>query len=230
MRARWPCWRAALKPLGFTCHRLRFEEDGTAPVENLYARIGTQGAEFLLRRAHRRGAAGRRQAVAARSVRRGDRERHALRPRRGRHEIGDRLLRAAAARYLATGKPYGSISLLITGDEEGPANVNGTKKMLDWLKERGETIDHCIVGEPTATARAGDTLKIGRRGSMNVRLTVTGTQGHVAYPHQANNPIPAMAELVTRLSSHGSSTTVPSISILRLWLSRPSMSAIRRPM
>jgi succinyl-diaminopimelate desuccinylase len=104
---------------------------------------------------------------------------------------------AAAAEH---GKPKGSISLLITGDEEGPTNVNGTKKMLAWLKEHGEQIDHCVVGEPTSTATSGDVLKIGRRGSMTVRVTVTGTQGHVGYPQQANNPIPALAELVTRLA------------------------------
>ena len=100
---------------------------------------------------------------------------------------------AAAARH---GTPAGSISLLITGDEEGPS-INGTKKLLGWLHEHGERIDHCIVGEPTATAASGDVLKIGRRGTMNVRLKATGIQGHVAYPRQANNPIPALAELVT---------------------------------
>ncbi|HEY1709374.1 MAG TPA: succinyl-diaminopimelate desuccinylase, partial [Rhizomicrobium sp.] len=103
---------------------------------------------------------------------------------------------AAAARH---GKPDGSISLLITGDEEGPS-VNGTKKLLGWLDEHGETVDHCIVGEPTATAASGDVLKIGRRGTMNVVLKAIGTQGHVAYPKQANNPIPAMAEMVSRLA------------------------------
>jgi succinyl-diaminopimelate desuccinylase len=108
---------------------------------------------------------------------------------------------SAAARYLAANKLKGSISLLITGDEEGPA-INGTPKMLGWLKERGETIDHCIVGEPTATAHAGDTLKIGRRGSITATVTMRGLQGHVGYPHRARNPIPAMSALVTRLSSH----------------------------
>jgi succinyl-diaminopimelate desuccinylase len=106
---------------------------------------------------------------------------------------------AAAARHLEKGPLKGSISLLITGDEEGPA-INGTAKMLGWLKERGEKIDHCVVGEPTSTARAGDTLKIGRRGSINFFLTVKGVQGHVGYPHKANNPIPALARLVTVLT------------------------------
>jgi succinyl-diaminopimelate desuccinylase len=108
---------------------------------------------------------------------------------------------AAAARYLASGKPFGSISLLITGDEEGPTNVNGTKKVLAWLKENSERLSHCVVGEPTSTAVTGDVLKIGRRGTMNVRITVSGTQGHAAYPSKANNPITAMADLVTRLAN-----------------------------
>ena len=109
---------------------------------------------------------------------------------------------AAAARYLADGKPKGSISLLITGDEEGPA-INGTPKMLDWLKEHGETLDHCIVGEPTATARAGDTIKIGRRGSMNTRRDGARRAGPCRpIRSSALNPIPALAALVTRLSSH----------------------------
>src|SRR3569833_3037147 len=108
---------------------------------------------------------------------------------------------AAASRFIGAGKPYGSISLLITGDEEGPTNINGTKRRLAWLKYQGEKLSHCIVGEPTATAATGDVLKIGRRGTMNARLTVTGTQGHAAYPQKANNPIPAMAELVSRLAN-----------------------------
>src|SRR6185503_1264546 len=92
---------------------------------------------------------------------------------------------AAAGRHLEKGVLKGSISLLITGDEEGPA-INGTAKVLGWLKERGEKIDHCVVGEPTSTAKAGDTLKIGRRGSINCQVVVKGVQGHVGYPHKAN--------------------------------------------
>ncbi|HKD46491.1 MAG TPA: succinyl-diaminopimelate desuccinylase, partial [Rhizomicrobium sp.] len=92
-------------------------------------------------------------------------------------------------------------SLLITGDEEGAA-INGTAKVMKWLETRGERIDHCVVGEPTSVARAGDTLKIGRRGSINFQVMVTGVQGHVGYPQKATNPIPALAELVTQLSAH----------------------------
>ena len=89
---------------------------------------------------------------------------------------------------------------MITGDEEGVA-VNGTVKVLDWMKKNGETIDDCLVGEPTSGARVGDTIKIGRRGSMNVRLTVKGIQGHVAYPKLALNPFPIMSALIARLSA-----------------------------
>jgi len=188
---------AALKSLSFVCHRLRFEQDGTPPIDNLYARIGTGGPHFCFAGhsdvvppgegwAHDpfaavisdgvlfgRGAADMKSAVAA--------------------------FVAAAGRHLEKGVLKGSISLLITGDEEGPA-INGTAKVLGWLKERGEKIDHCVVGEPTSTAKAGDTLKIGRRGSINFQVVVKGVQGHVGYPHKANNPIPALARLVTALA------------------------------
>jgi succinyl-diaminopimelate desuccinylase len=108
---------------------------------------------------------------------------------------------AAAAHHVADfGVPKGSISLLITGDEEGPS-INGTQAVLEWLKAKGERLDHCLVGEPTAAARAGDTIKIGRRGSMQINLAVRGVQGHTAYPQNALNPIPILAELVTRLAA-----------------------------
>jgi len=191
----------ALMPLGFVCTRLRFQAEGTAPVENLYARIGTQGPNFCF--------AGHTDVVPP-----GD-------PKLWKHDPFAAVIEggtlygrgavdmktavacfaAAAARFIASGKPYGSISLLITGDEEGPTNINGTKRVLEWLAEQGERLDHCIVGEPTATAETGDVLKIGRRGTMNVKLTVTGTQGHAAYPAKANNPIPAIAELIGALAN-----------------------------
>jgi succinyl-diaminopimelate desuccinylase len=191
---------AALKPLGFACHRLHFEDEDAPAVENLYARIGTQGPNFCF--------AGHTDVVPP-----GDAKLWKHNPfgaviaggtlyGRGAVDMKSAVacFAAAASRYLAVGKPFGSISLLITGDEEGPTNVNGTRKMLAWLKENSEHLSHCIVGEPTATAVTGDVLKIGRRGTMNVRLTVTGTQGHTAYPRQASNPIPALAELVSRLA------------------------------
>lgn len=189
-----------LKPLGFACHRLRFQEDASPAVENLYARIGTQGPNFCF--------AGHTDVVPP-----GDAKLWRHDPFGAVIENGTLYGRGAvdmksavacfataASRFIGAGKPYGSISLLITGDEEGPTNVNGTRRMLVWLKEQGEKLSHCIVGEPTATAATGDVLKIGRRGTMNARLTVTGTQGHAAYPQRANNPIPALAELVSRLA------------------------------
>jgi succinyl-diaminopimelate desuccinylase len=192
---------AALTPLGFTCHRLRFEQDGTPPIDNLYARIGTEGPNFCF--------AGHTDVVPP-----GDKALWRHDPFAGEIRDGTLFGRGAvdmksaiaafahaAERHLAGGAPKGSISLLITGDEEGPA-INGTTKVLDWLKARGETLSHCIVGEPTATARAGDTLKFGRRGSLTTRAAVRGVQGHVGYPAKARNPIPAMAAFVQRLSSH----------------------------
>jgi succinyl-diaminopimelate desuccinylase len=106
---------------------------------------------------------------------------------------------AAASRHLAKGPLKGSIALLITGDEEGDA-FNGTTKVLDWLKSKDVKLDHCIVGEPSSLAMVGDQIKIGRRGSINFRLRVLGTQGHVGYPVMALNPIPALAAFVTRMS------------------------------
>jgi len=107
---------------------------------------------------------------------------------------------AAVSRFLEQyGPPPGVISLMITGDEEGPA-INGTKKILNWLEKKGEKLDACIVGEPTNPTKIGEMVKIGRRGSLNGKLTVLGTQGHVAYPHQAQNPIPKMIKLLTALT------------------------------
>jgi succinyl-diaminopimelate desuccinylase len=188
----------ALKPLGFACARLAFG-DGEARVENLYAKFGASAPIFCF--------AGHTDVVPP-----GD-------PAQWRHdpfaaEIENGVLygrgaadmksaiaafAAAASRLLAKGKPNGSIAFLITGDEEGDAR-NGTKRVLDWLREKGERLDHCLVGEPTSVAAVGDTLKIGRRGSLNVSLTVKGVQGHVAYPQAARNPIPALAVLVAALS------------------------------
>ncbi len=191
----------ALKSLGFTCHRLRFEAEGTPAVENLYARLGTAAPNFCF--------AGHTDVVPP-----GDTEHWRHDPYAGVVENGMLFGRgavdmksaiaafiAATALYLGDAKtPKGSISFLITGDEEGPA-LNGTVKVLEWMKENNETIDHCIVGEPASGARTGDTLKIGRRGCMNVNVTVSGVQGHTAYPHHALNPIPILSAFVERLSS-----------------------------
>jgi succinyl-diaminopimelate desuccinylase len=188
----------ALKPIGFSCKRLRFEKPGTAPVENLYARIGNAAPNFCF--------AGHTDVVPT-----GDLHLWQTNPFAG--EIRNGILygrgaadmksavgafAAAAARNLKSGV-RGSITLLVTGDEEGPA-VNGTAAVLEWMKAAGEMIDHCVVGEPTSVDRAGDTIKIGRRGSMRLDIIVSGVQGHTAYPHRAVNPIPILATLVSRLA------------------------------
>jgi len=190
----------ALTPLGFACTRLPFSQAGTPDVDNLYARIGTSGPVLCF--------AGHTDVVPV-----GD-EAAWSHPPFGA-EIHDGMLygrgavdmkvaiacfASAAERYLnAQGEGFsGSISFLITGDEEGPA-INGTKKMLAWMVENGETMDACIVGEPTNTDTLGETIKIGRRGSLNGYITQHGTQGHVAYPQHANNPVPKLVKLLSTL-------------------------------
>ncbi|MDZ5646493.1 succinyl-diaminopimelate desuccinylase [Nitrospirillum sp. BR 11828] len=189
-----------LAPLGFSCHRLTFTEDGTAPVENLYARLGDTGPNFCF--------AGHTDVVPV-----GDEAAWTVPPFAG-EIIGGRLFGrgasdmkgaiaafiAAVARHKAAGLPLaGSLSLLITGDEEGPS-INGTRKVLGWLVERGEPLDACLVGEPTNPQRLGQMMKIGRRGSITFTITSLGAQGHVAYPHLADNPLPRLAQALARLS------------------------------
>jgi succinyl-diaminopimelate desuccinylase len=187
---------AVLKELGFATHRLPFGD-----VDNLYARLGEGSPHFCF--------AGHTDVVPVGEGWKADP--FAAEVRDGMlYGRGAADMKSAIAAFVAAvarvGKPAiqkkgGSISLLITGDEEGLA-VNGTVKLLEWLKARGEKIDHCVVGEPTSVGRAGDTLKIGRRGSINFKLMVTGVQGHVGYPQKAKNPIPVLAELVTQFASH----------------------------
>ncbi|MDC1258768.1 succinyl-diaminopimelate desuccinylase [Planktomarina temperata] len=107
---------------------------------------------------------------------------------------------AAAIDFVTESPPDGSVVLAITSDEEGPAK-DGTVALLDWMQTQGERMDHCLVGEPTCPDVMGDMMKIGRRGSMNGYFTITGVQGHAAYPHRANNPLPAMARLMDQLST-----------------------------
>ncbi|MBO6635243.1 succinyl-diaminopimelate desuccinylase [Parvibaculum sp.] len=189
-----------LGPLGFTCERMRFSAEGTPDVDNLYARYGSGGPHFCF--------AGHTDVVPV-----GDANAWTCDPfaadikdgrlyGRGAADMKSAVASfAAAAERLVSDGFQGSISLLITGDEEGPG-INGTKKMLEALAARGETIDHCLVGEPTCVERLGDMVKVGRRGSINGWLTVTGTQGHVAYPHLADNPIPRLLEMLRRLDTH----------------------------
>jgi succinyl-diaminopimelate desuccinylase len=189
----------ALTPLGFTCHRLRFEHANSAPVENLYARLGQTRPHFCF--------AGHTDVVPVgehnlwRHDPFGAEIQNGILYGRGAADMKSAIasFTAAVSTQLAKGQPRGSISLLITGDEEG-VGVNGTPKMLEWLKQRSETLDHCVVGEPTSAAQAGDVIKIGRRGSMNFVVTVKGIGGHAAYPQLALNPIPILANLITRLS------------------------------
>ncbi|MDE0049905.1 MAG: succinyl-diaminopimelate desuccinylase [Rhodospirillales bacterium] len=190
--------QGALETLGFTCHRLPFEEPGTAPVDNLYARRGEGRPNFCF--------AGHTDVVPV-----GDRELWTREPFAARVEEGVLYGRgasdmkgaiaafvAAVARLDTARAGAGSISLLITGDEEGPA-VNGTRKVLDWLAARGETLDVCLVGEPTNPEELGEMVKIGRRGSLNGTLRVEGRQGHVAYPMLAENPLPRLVALLNAL-------------------------------
>jgi len=183
---------------GFAVERMTFTHAGTAPVENLYARLGNSPPHLVF--------AGHTDVVPP-----GDEARWSHPPFAG--EIAGGLLYgrgavdmkggiacalAAVLDHVAARKPTGSISFLITGDEEGIA-VNGTTKLLQWAAARGERFDHCILSEPSNAAELGDTIKIGRRGSLNGTLTVTGRQGHVAYPQLAENPIRALTALMTAL-------------------------------
>lgn len=182
---------AVLKEQGFVTHRLPFGD-----VDNLYARRGDGAPHFCF--------AGHTDVVPVGEGWKADP--FAAEVKEGvLYGRGAADMKSAIAAFVAaaarTPTSKGSVSLLITGDEEGVA-VNGTVKLLEWLKARGEKIDHCIVGEPTSVGRAGDTLKIGRRGSINFKITVTGVQGHVGYPQKAKNPIPVLAELVTQFASH----------------------------
>jgi len=186
---------------GFETHRVTFTAEGTPDVENLYARIG-EGAPHLT-------FAGHTDVVPT-----GDETLWRFPPfsaevaegrvwGRGACDMkgGIAAFAAAALRYIEKrGKPRGTISLLITGDEEGPS-VNGTVKLLEWADARGEKFSHAIVGEPTNPNALGDMIKIGRRGSLNGDITVVGRQGHSAYPQQADNPIPTLARIVTALSA-----------------------------
>src|SRR5262245_8679761 len=203
-----------LAKAGAHCHRLPFSDSDTPKIENLYARIGEgpphlcfaghtdvvpPGDESLWRHApfgaeiadgvlYGRGASDMKGAVAA--------------------------FVAAALDYVAANPEFdGAISFLITGDEEGPA-INGTRKVLDWMRAKNERPDHCIVGEPTNATKLGETIKIGRRGSLNGHLTVTGVQGHVAYPHLAANPVKGLIRVLDRFYDepldHGTAHFSPS--------------------
>jgi len=191
---------ALLAPAGFDVHRVTFQDSDTPDVENLFAKFGSGTPHFTF--------AGHTDVVPT-----GDLAAWRHDPFSG--VIADGLLHGrgavdmkggiaafagAALRFVAEhGDGFdGAISLLITGDEEGPS-INGTKKLLDWAVERGEKFDGCIVGEPTNPNAMGDMIKIGRRGSITGEIVVEGTQGHVAYPHLADNPVTGLVRLVHAL-------------------------------
>jgi succinyl-diaminopimelate desuccinylase len=215
-----------LKGAGFEVHRVKFTEPGTPDVENLFAKIGS-GAPHLA-------FAGHTDVVPP-----GDESRWKHPPFAG--EVKNDVLygrgavdmKGAIASFVAAaiehGKPKGTLSLLITGDEEGPG-INGTKKLLEWAKARGEKFDACLVGEPTSVEKVGDTLKIGRRGSLSATLTVAGKQGHAAYPQRADNPMRALLRMLNALGEaldQGSDQFEPSnLEITSVDVGNPAFNVI----
>ena len=191
-----------LKDLGFSCHTKIFTDENTPDIRNFYARLGTSAPNFCF--------AGHTDVVPI-----GDKDSWTKDPFSA--EVVDGLLygrgasdmKTAIACFIEATSQFvknhgpnfnGSISLLITGDEEGPA-VNGTRKLLEWVKSEGEVIDACIVGEPTNPTNLGEMVKIGRRGSLNATLTVFGIQGHTAYPHLAKNPVHTLIDMLNVITN-----------------------------
>ena len=192
--------QSTLEGMGFNCRRLIFSEAGTPDVDNLYARLGDSAPNFCF--------AGHTDVVPV-----GARDSWSVDPfaaeikdgmlfGRGASDMKGAIAAFAAAtkRFIEDGAPSGSISLLITGDEEGPS-VNGTKKVLQWMVENGEAMAVCLVGEPTNPMALGEMMKIGRRGSLNGWLTVKGEQGHTAYPHLADNAAHRVVSLLQAITA-----------------------------
>ena len=188
-----------LKKLGFKTKILEFKEKGSEPVKNLYARLGNKGPNFCY--------AGHLDVVPAGNL--NDWTVNPFKPSikkghligRGANDMKSSIAAfvSAVSIFIQKNRGFkGSVSLLITGDEEGVA-INGTKKVVDYLKKRKEKIDFCLVGEPTNPNKLGEMIKIGRRGSITGRLTITGIQGHVAYPHRANNPSTTIVKILNEL-------------------------------
>ena len=185
-----------LEALGFSCRRMKFGE-----IENLYARYGTAQPNLCF--------AGHTDVVPVGDAGAWSSEAFAAEIidgvliGRGSVDMksGVAAFAAACAKAIAAGEVKGSLSFLITGDEEGIA-THGTKMVVQALQAEGEQIDHCVVGEPSSAETFGDMIKIGRRGSINVEIVVEGVQGHVAYPHRAANPVPVLIALLHRLSEH----------------------------
>ena len=193
-----PYLRDLLALAGFAAELVTFDAPGTPSVLNLHARFGVRSPNLAF--------AGHTDVVPP-----GDKARWRFDPFAGEIADGELWGRgacdmkggvaasvAAALRFIAGQAFAGSISFLLTGDEEGPA-VNGTVKLIDWALAKGERFDHCILGEPTSVEALGDTIKHGRRGSLNGRIAIRGRQGHAAYPHLADNPLRALAPILTTL-------------------------------
>ena len=189
-----------LKSLGFKTKILTFTEKNTKPVKNLYARLGNKSPNLCF--------AGHLDVVPPGNTK--DWTINPFKPAikkghligRGANDMKSSIAAfvSAISKYVSQNKFNGSISLLITGDEEGIA-VNGTKKVVDYLKRKKEKIDFCIVGEPTNPNKLGEMIKIGRRGSMNGKLTIHGVQGHVAYPHRAKNPVTSIIKILNEFKN-----------------------------
>jgi succinyl-diaminopimelate desuccinylase len=188
-----------LKTLGFKTKILEFKEKNSKPVKNLYARLGNKGPNFCY--------AGHLDVVPAGNLK--DWTVNPFKPSvkkgyligRGANDMKSSIAAfvSAVSNFVGNKRKFnGSISLLITGDEEGVA-INGTKKVVDYLRKKNEKIDFCLVGEPTNPNKLGEMIKIGRRGSMTGRLSIIGVQGHVAYPQRANNPSTALVQILKEL-------------------------------
>src|SRR3954463_16090446 len=198
-----------LKAAGFEVHRVTFSEPGTSEIDNLYARIG-QETPHITFAGHTDVVPAGDEAAWSHGAFSGD-VKDGFLYGRGAVDMkgGIACSVAAVLQYLADhrGQPKGSISFLITGDEEA-VSVNGTVKLLQWVAARAEKFDHCVLGEPSNVEVLGDCIKIGRRGSQSGTLYVDGVQGHVAYPHRASNPVPDISRLIVALSDepldHGS--------------------------
>ena len=188
-----------LKRLGFETKILEFKEKGFQPVKNLYAKLGSKSPNFMF--------AGHVDIVPPGNIK--DWTVNPFKPSikkgyligRGANDMKGSIAAfvSAVSAFLSRNKKFiGSVSLLITGDEEGDA-VNGTKKVVQYLKKRKEKINFCLVGEPTNPNKLGEMIKIGRRGSLTAKLTILGLQGHVAYPHRANNPATIIVKILKKL-------------------------------
>ncbi|MDE2444762.1 MAG: succinyl-diaminopimelate desuccinylase [Alphaproteobacteria bacterium] len=190
-----------LTDAGFTCHRLVFKQDGTPDIANLFARIGTADPHLCF--------AGHTDVVPVGDDKDWSHPPFAAEIHGGEiYGRGATDMKGSVAAFAAAamdfvkehGTDKGSISFLITGDEEGPA-INGTVKVLEWMKKFHHVPDHCLVGEPSCVDELGDTIKIGRRGSLSFTVTVEGKQGHVAYPEKTDNPVPKLARFVDVIST-----------------------------